>query len=404
MPTKLALRPCPICDNGKVEVLHHQKFTLPENHILPAAYDVVWCPLCGFGYADTPATQEDYDRYYSAFSKYEDTATSTGGGSSELDARRLRDTAEVIASMAGGPHERVLDIGCANGGLLAELNKLGFDHVLGVDPSGSCVANTTRLHAIPAKVGFIREMPADIGKFDIVILSHVLEHVADLRSTVTELKDLLVPGGLLYIEVPDASRYREFILAPFQDFNTEHINHFGLAALRNLFTRDGFTVVSTGQKELESSPGCPYPAAFGFFRRPSHEVSPVDPPVYELNPSFRKGLLAYIEASREKLASIDQQLAPFCSRDQPVMVWGVGQLAMKLLAETCLARARITAFIDMNPIHHGKKLSGIPIIPPQAITDTGSPIIVATLLHQKEITEAIQAKFRLPNRIVALDR
>lgn len=77
--------------------------------------------VCGFTYADTPATQEDYDRYYAAFSKYEDSATSTGGGGPEWDARRLRDTAAALAAVVRDRSARIVDIGYANGGLLAAL-------------------------------------------------------------------------------------------------------------------------------------------------------------------------------------------------------------------------------------------------------------------------------------------
>ena len=56
-------------------------FVLPQGHPLPKEYDVVYCENCSFAYADTPARQVDYDRYYADFSKYEDNQTGTGGGS-----------------------------------------------------------------------------------------------------------------------------------------------------------------------------------------------------------------------------------------------------------------------------------------------------------------------------------
>lgn len=78
---KNVLRPCPICSNGVGEVLHNQRFRLPEKqHFLPEAYDIVVCLKCGFVYADTSASQGDYDRYYQDFSKYEDKDTAVGGG------------------------------------------------------------------------------------------------------------------------------------------------------------------------------------------------------------------------------------------------------------------------------------------------------------------------------------
>lgn len=399
MQRKHATRACPTCENAQVEVLHHQQFVLPEDHILPEAFDVVWCPICGFAYADSPASQEEYDRYYAAFSKYEDNETSTGGGGSSWDARRLQDVAAAIAAVCKNRDLRIVDIGCANGGLLGELKNLGYRNLLGVDPSPACVANVRKLYGIEAMTGSIRKMPVAIGKVDLVILSHVLEHVADLQSTLRDLVRLLHDGGWFYIEVPDAARYREFLVAPFQDFNTEHINHFSLSSLRNLFGRYGFAVESSGQKNIESSPGCPYPAAYGFFRKSSPaEVGAV----YEVDDPVRASLLEYIEASREKLTEIEHRLGAIWASGKPLMVWGTGQLTMKLLAETSLGRARVVAFIDSNPINQGKKLVGVPIVAPEQITDRTSPILLATLLHEEAIRETIRERLHLPNPIIAL--
>ncbi|MGI9089295.1 MAG: hypothetical protein ACR2HH_16395 [Chthoniobacterales bacterium] len=75
---------------------------------------------------------------------------------------------------------------------------------------------------------------------------------------------------------------------------------------------------------------------------------------------------------------------------------------MKLLAENCLARARVTAFVDGNPVNQGKSIGGVAIIAPQEITDRARPIIVATLLQETEIIETIRETLRLPNRVVTL--
>lgn len=395
-------RPCPICANKKVELLHHQKLTVPQGYPLPSEQDVVWCPVCGFAYADTAARQEDYDRYYGQFSKYEDDSTSTGGGGSEWDLRRLRETAAAVAEVLPRKDARILDIGCANGGLLRELKNLGFTNLVGVDPSASCVRRTAEIEGVEAQRGSFREMPPGIGKFDLVMLSHVLEHVADLNSTVEQLTTLLDPGALLYIEVPDASRYAEFLVAPFQDFNTEHINHFDPASLRVLFEQHGFAMERMGQKEVDSSPGCPYPALFEFFR---YEGRAEGSPAVQYSPgtTFRDQLLAYIAASREIVDGIDAKLAPLRDSAEPVIVWGTGQLAMKLLAETSLAKMKIQAFVDGNPVNQGKKLQGVSVLAPDQITDLRGPILITTLLHQAAITDVIRNKLGLDNPIYTLE-
>lgn len=401
---KKAHRPCPVCANTQVEVLHHQKFTLSAGHILPDAYDVVWCPACGFAYADTPASQQDYDAYYADFSKYQDDKTSTGGGGAEWDARRLQETARAIAEVVPDRQARILDVGCANGGLLGELKALDYTHLVGVDPSPACVANAGRNFDVEAVTGWLGRLPENMGKFDVVMLAHVLEHVADVTSAVGELSQLLKENGTLYVEVPDASRYADYLIAPFQDFNTEHINHFGLFSLRSLFGSHGFTEVSSGQKEIESSPGCPYPVAYAFFRRSNAASGPVmsEKQSFPIDSVFQKSLLRYISLSRAKLQQIEQLLAPHVGEEKPLIVWGTGQLSMKLLAETSLGRAAIAAFVDGNPINQGKKIAGVPVVAPEQISGMNHPILIATLLHHQAITARIRDDLRLTNPIIML--
>src|SRR3990172_1074299 len=65
-------RACPVCRNAaRAELLHTQRFVLPDDHLLPLKYDLVACCGCGFVYADTPAGQDAYDAYYAATSKYD---------------------------------------------------------------------------------------------------------------------------------------------------------------------------------------------------------------------------------------------------------------------------------------------------------------------------------------------
>jgi SAM-dependent methyltransferase len=223
--TTQAFRPCPVCGSRQIERLHTQRFVLEDGHPLSDGYDVVDCAACGFVYADVSASQADYDAFYAELSKYDDAATSTGSGESPEDRDRLAETAEIVGGMFPSSEARILDIGCAGGGLLDALQRRGYRNLVGVDPSPTC-ARLTRERTGEAYDGWVTSLPSQIGTFDCVILSHVLEHVLDIASAIQALRRLLREGARVYLEVPDAVRYADHVYAPFQDFNTEHINHF----------------------------------------------------------------------------------------------------------------------------------------------------------------------------------
>jgi SAM-dependent methyltransferase len=379
---KPANRKCPVCGHAYADVLHSQRFILPEGHPLTDGYDVVCCEQCGFVYADTAVPQAEYDRFYAQNSKYEDPTTGTGGMENSWDRRRQEETAQQIHAYLKGAPASILDVGCANGGLLKALKDLGHENSLGIDPSPVCVENARRL-GVYAKSGSLFQ-PFEHEPFDLVILSHTLEHVQDLASAAKWIRGLMKESATVYIETPDASRYADFIDAPFQDFNTEHINHFSTTCLNNYLKRNGFEPVSWGRKVIPASANKPYPAIY-CFAKPARESLSI-----EKDADLRQLTEIYIERSRNILNEINARLNAALAKSKRVIVWGTGQFAMKLLAETALANAEIAAFVDSNPIHHGKILLGTKIIPPEAVRGLDEPILIASTLHQQSISDQIR--------------
>lgn len=391
----IAKRSCSICKSSEVDVLHTQTFELPDGHPLAAGYDVVVCSHCGFVYADTAVTQADYDRFYAEHSKYEDAKTGTGGVENPFDWKRQQETALQIAEVLKDTTASVLDVGCANGGMLKALKELGYGNLCGIDPSPVCVENTRQL-GVEAHQGSLF-LPFKENAYDCVILSHTLEHVQDVSSALDWIEKRLKPGGIAYIETPDAPRYVDFIYAPLQDFNTEHINHFSLTTLRNLMAAHGFEFISGASKNLVVGVDMLYPAVFGFWKKVKL------PAIRSLvkDELLREKMEEYIRHSKKMMNDIDVRIQELLSREPSIIVWGTGQLAMKLLIETSLAHANILGFVDNNPINHGKILHGIPIFSPAELRKWNAPILIATLLHHHSIAKQIR-DMGLPHEIVFL--
>jgi SAM-dependent methyltransferase len=395
-------RACGACGATGNSLCHHQRFIVPDGYPLPSEYNVAVCHRCGFVYADPAATQRDYDRFYCEWSKYDDAATATGSGLSPHDAARLAITASDIARALPSRAASILDAGCATGGLLTALRDQGFRAVAGLDPSPRCAA-ACRDRGFEAYVGSIAAAPVHMPKFDCVVFSHVLEHVYDIAAFFIAARRLLAPGGCLYLETPDATRYDDYLYAPFQEFNTEHINHFSARALENAARRFGFQPVLVEQKVIQTAEDTLYPAVFGLFR---DCAGTADERVVVCDQELPSRIAVYIRHSAEQMERINHHLAVQLTNTQRVILWGAGQFAMKLLALPCLARTQVRALVDNNPILRGKTLAGAPIIGPQelgpqAIAGTREPIIIATLLHADEISAQIR-RLGLGNPVLSL--
>ncbi|MDF1792447.1 MAG: bifunctional 2-polyprenyl-6-hydroxyphenol methylase/3-demethylubiquinol 3-O-methyltransferase UbiG, partial [Thalassobaculaceae bacterium] len=119
----------------------------------------------------------------------------------------IRDTLAPLAKTSSGRRVladlKVLDIGCG-GGLLSEpMARLGAT-VTGVDADAAGIAAAIA-HAgemgldIDYRAGAAEDLAAEGARFDAVVASEVIEHVADKPAFVAALATLLRPGGVLVL-------------------------------------------------------------------------------------------------------------------------------------------------------------------------------------------------------------
>ena len=101
---------------------------------------------------------------------------------------------------------RVLDLGFGDGVVFALLDKLGQERNLDltlIEGAASLVAKASELYPKRKVVhGYFEDL--DRGLFDVIIASHVLEHVEDPRHVLRVLRSSLKPGGQIIGIVPNA--------------------------------------------------------------------------------------------------------------------------------------------------------------------------------------------------------
>ncbi len=98
---------------------------------------------------------------------------------------------------------KVLDIGCSSGIMMLDLARCGFDkaNLFGIDISSQAIANAQSNGLKQTYVMDAQSVKMD-QKFDIIIASDCLEHLADDHQALANWRELLAPGGTLYVFVP----------------------------------------------------------------------------------------------------------------------------------------------------------------------------------------------------------
>lgn len=354
------MRYCPVCHTTDALTIHTQQFANGQSQLVKR------CHNCGMIYADSSLTQAAYDTTYREHSKY----VAMGTAALPEDITRHRETMREL-------HEyltlssSILDIGCATGQLLQVFKDVGFTNLTGYDPSPQC-------REAARKRGIQTVDTAFVGHYDCVILSHVLEHIYDVRQAMANIVAMMTSTSVLYIEVPDAARY-DTSSGPFQEFNTEHVNHFTWQTLVELGRRWGLSVLKGATKTFPVGDGRQYEALWMVFAK--------------------ERIFGYIEASQAQMQRIEEQLEHELADVSSVVIWGAGQLAYKLLMLPVFNDMSIVIW-DNNEALHGW-LHGWPVTSPGGRVGEHDPIVVASILNAESIKRQIAA-MGLKNRVVTL--
>ena len=100
-----------------------------------------------------------------------------------------------------GPPGRLLDIGCGNGAFLARAADMGWQ-VQGceIDPKAVTACRSIGIDVIEGDA-FAPQLAGQL--FDVITMSHVIEHVHDQPALLQRAYELLRPGGWLWLACPN---------------------------------------------------------------------------------------------------------------------------------------------------------------------------------------------------------
>ena len=204
---------CKICGNSKQNKAHiarEMMFGLRDE------FNYIECSKCGcLQLAEIPENMAKYyPKNYYSYAKSSSLSSLLRRHRASYAGNGLNLFGALIAFLYGPDHAihsvsrlqlskdvRVLDVGCGSGGLLQNLQRMGFKNLTGLDPFLPSDIETRRVRLLK------RELFELDGEFDVVMLHHTFEHMAEPALVLRQLNRILGPNGTIILRIPLSDSY-----------------------------------------------------------------------------------------------------------------------------------------------------------------------------------------------------
>lgn len=213
-------------------------------------FDVIECEGCGFKHIIPLPTTEELSLIYRREYYSKDKPFYLERVQEDLDWWNLvySERYDTFEELLPRGRRRILDVGSGSGYFLLRGKERGWQ-TLGIEPSAKAAAHSRGLGLKVIKDFLTEGIARGLGRFDVIHMSEVLEHVPDPQKMMNLVGSLLTPGGLVCLVVPNDYNPFQHVLRsrlgykPWWVAPPHHINYFDFDSLTALLKATGFEVL-----------------------------------------------------------------------------------------------------------------------------------------------------------------
>ncbi len=203
-----------------------------------ALADIVRCPICGHMQLARFPSEESLAE---AYGEAESAAYVEEEAGQRATARAVLERIERNGPGPGaGP---LLEIGCWVGFLLAEAEARGWS-AQGVEPSSFAAAYARDRLGLRVQETSFEEAELEPASFGAIVMADVIEHLIDPGAAMRRCRELLVPGGVLALVLPDSgSPLARAMGRRWWSVIPTHVQYFTRQSIARLLGREGYELL-----------------------------------------------------------------------------------------------------------------------------------------------------------------
>ena len=238
---------CPVCSSTD---LHVRQVLVDRIQCKPGEFTLEECASCGHIFQNPRLSLEGLDFYYKDF--YDGLAEDAAEGIFVNIGDLYRARADMVRPYR--TPTRWLDVGGGHGHFCLTAKDVWPDATFDVLDISETIEEAERMGWVGRahRGWFTEKAPELAGQYDVISMSHYLEHTRDQGAEIDAVREVLPVGGLYLVEVPDPESVDGKVLGQywFPWFQPQHQHFLSAGNLEKLLAARGFETLQVQRAEV----------------------------------------------------------------------------------------------------------------------------------------------------------
>jgi len=367
----------------KPEIIYSENLDLFNFGKLKLSYGL--CKDCGHIFQTESANKSQMKNHYKKLLMYLDNLSKPSNDKIKNVSRHISMIKQEFKTFP----EKVLEVSSMNSYTLKQYKNNGSKIIFALEPN-SRVSKLLRKDRIRVFNMEIEKFKSN-KKFDLIILTHVLEHLFNPLSALKKCNNVQKEGQKILVEVPLFEKVENYTIG---SMHLEHLHYFSENNLIQLITLAGYEIDNISK--IFKSTEFPFITIVATKRKGLKGLNTNN---YNQN---LVSLKRYIKNSKLNWKKIKKKINKIPS-NKNIYLYGAGSFTSQLIFHTGLNQKRISGILDGSKIKQNKYIGNYKILSPDVKNiKKNSVIAISSATCQESIYDDIKYYKNFGHQIIKL--
>ncbi|MBU1179640.1 class I SAM-dependent methyltransferase [Patescibacteria group bacterium] len=239
---------CILCGKNKFATVNKKGILKKGGPVLK--FNNIICKNCGLVFMCPQPKEDDYREIYKKYEKsryaHENEDKTRMTAQNDVGREKAKEIHNFLKEYLNS-ESKILDIGCGFGQISNHFKNTFKYNISAIEPSAVLSKIVREKFGVNVFCGSFDDFyEENTEKFNLLVMQHVFEHFIDPIKKLSQFKNLFLPNGVVYIEIPDVASFKKPVN---QFFDYMHPFSYSPKTFKELVYKNGYKIIKVNKEK-----------------------------------------------------------------------------------------------------------------------------------------------------------